>query len=115
MGKTILKYIVIGCVITIVLGLATVISAGWNIFLLSMAILAVAAFIPLIILAFTSKSVPKPTVYGTSAPGKFTTVNAHEQKEDSRKNTEWAARIAITGCVFLAAFFIFSLWFLSQN
>ena len=115
MAKTIVKFLLIGCIFTLFLGAATVTLGSWRLFLLLAVILGVAAFIPLIILSFTSDKVPRPTVYGTSAPGKFTTINANEGegKKENKKFTKWAILSACTGISLLAAFFIFSILTLS--
>ncbi|PYZ91937.1 hypothetical protein CR194_17195 [Salipaludibacillus keqinensis] len=107
MARTILQYILIGCILTAILGFTTVTLGSWQLFLILTVILAIASFIPLIVASFTTSKVPRPTVYGTSAPGKMTTINANEQKQEDGKLMKWAFRSACIGVPLLVSFFVF--------
>lgn len=107
MAKTIGIFIGLGSILALLIGIVTISFGSWRLFLLLSVIGAVVAFVPLIIAVFTSKSMPKPTLYGTSAPGRWTTVQAKEEGKPT--NFEWPVRLACLGVPLLVAFFIFSM------
>ncbi|TMW71133.1 hypothetical protein [Alteribacter natronophilus] len=73
-------------------------------FLLFLIVLIALAFIPLIVKVFTRKDMPKPQIYGTSAPGKFTTISREEGNEDESSGSTVAGTTA-AGIVLLIVFF----------
>ncbi|WP_280771488.1 hypothetical protein [Salipaludibacillus daqingensis] len=109
MKKIIIKYVVIGCIFTLILGALTVSIASWRIFLLSSVVLGVLAFIPLVVAALSNESAPKPTLYGTSAPNKYTTIKVNEGKKQNKKLMKWGIRFACIGVPLMLSFFIFSI------
>ncbi|WP_027963710.1 hypothetical protein [Halalkalibacillus halophilus] len=81
-------------------------------FLFSLLIVGVGACIPLVIKAFTSGSVPRPTIYGTSAPGKLTTVGSNQASKPESKQTSTfnPFLLAAIGFAMLGMFFIVALF-----
>lgn len=83
--------------------------ADTNLILLGLMALGVIAFLPLILKAFTSSKVPTPTVYGTSAPKKHTTIDKSQasgkEKESKAVSLNKAMIMAGAGAGVLIVFF----------
>ncbi|GEM_PF-4138159 len=103
-----LKYVIAGAATgAVISGIAAALFNGET-FLLITVVLGVLAFFPLIIKAFTSSQVPRPTVYGTSAPKRYTTIDADQEKnkqpEQKKKMNKTAASTG-AGLMLLIVFF----------
>ncbi|WP_026688932.1 hypothetical protein [Alteribacter aurantiacus] len=109
MLKTIIGYALVGLGITLLLGIITVLVFSWRVFLLSTVIISVLAFIPLAYAVLTSKGAPKPTIYGTSAPKRHTTIGVDEGKKTSKTVSKWAIRSAAVGAAMFVSFFILTI------
>ncbi|PTL40141.1 hypothetical protein [Alkalicoccus saliphilus] len=103
-----LKYVLGGALIGAVISGITAALFNGETFLLITVVLGVLAFLPLIIKAFTSSQVPRPTLYGTSAPKRHTTIDADQSKnkqpEQKKKMNKTAASTA-AGLMLLIVFF----------
>lgn len=109
-----MRNIVIGVVIGLIA--ASIISvigfnfANTNLLLLGLLAIGIFAFLPLIIKSITSSKVPHPTVYGTSAPKKHTTIDKNqagnqEKNKESKVPLNKAIIMAGAGGGILIAFF----------
>ena len=98
----------IGAVLAAVLGVMAAFMMTMDTFLLTAIALSVLAFLPLIIKAFTSRKIPRPTLYGTSSPNEMTTVAADESSSAGEENgSSSLAVVAITAGIGLSLFAVF--------
>ncbi|SES29063.1 hypothetical protein [Salipaludibacillus aurantiacus] len=112
--KNILTGLAGGLAVAGAVALVSYFTISMNTFLLILVALGVLAFLPLIIKAFTSGKVPTPTIYGTSAPKKWTTVGTQESGQSKKSESEGpkfkhAAIAAGAGAGLLAVFFVIAL------
>lgn len=77
---------------------------SFTVFVIGSLLLSGALFIPLLISMFRSSGGVKPTLFGTSSPGTFTTIS-HAQNEKANQAVEKTSWIAAAGGIILTVFF----------
>ncbi|WP_018924098.1 hypothetical protein [Salsuginibacillus kocurii] len=107
------KGLAFGLILTILLAIIAIILESSAFFVLTSAGLGALALIPLAIAIFKTPEMPKPTIYGTSRPGEFTTV-PREEKDSPLKTQQFqrAFLFVWSAIVLFIAFFAAGLYFM---
>lgn len=98
-----------GLLLVGIIGTVSYAMQSFTIFVISSLVAAGASFIPLLINIFRNNGGAKPTLFGTSSPGTFTTIS-HAQNSKASKAIDSTAWIAAVGglvliCILLIALF----------